>query len=179
MAYNRPRWGVQLCKLAQADALRKSMLHIEKLNIDARWGEYGLKRIADLVVEHKHQCIQIEDLINYFRGLERRFSQPDLLELLRKKVLGSMTIQIDGQTIQKSKPEAIADFLFRIGFIVARAEEEHYGYHHYSYSELPDLFSGKNSDGFSLMWEIHPCYREALNIKKLNAEQRNQKNLSH
>lgn len=179
LAYNRPRWGVQLCKLAQADALRKSMLHIEKLNIDARWGEYGLKRIADLVVEHKHQCIQIEDLINYFRGLERRFSQPDLLELLRKKVLGSMTIQIDGQTIQKSKPEAIADFLFRIGFIVARAEEEHYGYHHYSYSELPDLFSGKNSDGFSLMWEIHPCYREALNIKKLNAEQRNQKNLSH
>ena len=176
LAYNRPRWGVQLCKLAQDDALRKRMSHIEKLNIDARWGEYGLKRIADLVVEHKHQCIQVEDLINSFRGLERRFPQTDLLEIIRKKILNSLNIQVDGQKI--TKPEDIADFLYRIGFIVARAEEEYHGYHHYSYSELPDLFSGRSGHGFDLMCEIHPCYREALNIKKLNAEQRNQKSLS-
>ena len=178
LAYNRPRWGIQLCKLAQDDALKKNMSHIEKLNIDARWGEYGLKRISDLVVEHKHQCAQVEDLITSFRGLERRFSQLDLLELIRKKILGSLTVQIDGQMIPKNKPEAIADFLYRIGFMMPRSEEDNYGYHHYSYSELPDLFSGRNNHGFNFIWEIHPCYRESLNIKKLNAGKRNQKTYS-
>ena len=32
LAYNRPRWGVQLCKLAQSDALKKNMLHIFNLD---------------------------------------------------------------------------------------------------------------------------------------------------
>ena len=173
LAYNRPRWGVQLCKLAQEDAIRKNMSHIGKRNIDTRWGEYGLKRIADLVVQHKHQCPQVEDLVNSFRSLDRRFPQRELLEIIRKKILNSLNIQIDGQKIHKS--ESIADFLYRIGFIVARAEEDGYGYYHYNYSDLPDLFSGGNND-FNLIWEIHPCYREALNIKKLNAEQRNAKN---
>ncbi|STZ75449.1 P-loop ATPase, Sll1717 family [Bergeriella denitrificans] len=175
LAYNRPRWGVQLCKLAQEDAIRKSMSHIAKLNIDARWGEYGLKRIADLVVEHKHQCMQVEDLVTSFRGLDRRFPQTELLEIIRKRILNSLIVQIDGQ--KATKPEEIADFLYRIGFIVARTEEDGYGYHHYNYSDLPDLFSGHRKNGFNLIWEIHPCYREALNIKKLNAEQRNAKNL--
>ena len=95
------------------------------------------------------------------------------MEIIRKKILNSLNIQIDGQKIHKS--ESIADFLYRIGFIVARAEEDGYGYYHYNYPDLPDLFSGGNND-FNLIWEIHPCYREALNIKKLNAEQRNAKN---
>lgn len=177
LAYNRPRWGVQLCKLAQAHAIQNNMSRIEKTNIDARWGEYGLKRIADLVVEHKHQCNQVEDLVNSFRGLDRRFPQKDLMEIIRKKILNSLNLLIDGKKV--TAPEEVADFLYRIGFIVARSEEEGYGYHHYSYSELPDLFSSKNGDGFNLIWEIHPCYREALNIKKLNAEQRNAKKSYH
>ncbi|WP_369671632.1 hypothetical protein, partial [Enterococcus faecium] len=94
--------------------------------------EYGLKRIADLVVEHKHQCPQVEDLVNSFRSLDRRFPQRELLEIIRKKILNSLNIQIDGQKIHKS--ESIADFLYRIGFIVARAEEDGYGYYHYNYS---------------------------------------------
>lgn len=169
LSYNRPRWGIQLCKLAQKNALANNMSLIEKRDIDARWGEYGLKRISDLIVEHKHQCNQVEDLVNSFRGLERRFPQHELLEIIRKKIISSLNVQIDGRKCTKT--EEIADFLYRIGFIVARSEDG-YGYHHYSYSNLPDLFSGKNNNGFNLIWEIHPCYREALDIKKLNAEQR-------
>ena len=169
LSYNRPRWGIQLCKLAQKNALANNMSLIEKRDIDARWGEYGLKRISDLIVEHKHQCNQVEDLVNSFRGLERRFPQHELLEIIRTKIINSLNVQIDGKKCTKT--DEIADFLYRIGFIVASSEDG-YGYHHYSYSDLPDLFSGKNNNGFNLIWEIHPCYREALDIKKLNAEQR-------
>lgn len=56
LSYERPRWAIQLCKLATEAALRKHLTRISKDSIDEVWGEYGAKRIEDLVAEHKHQC---------------------------------------------------------------------------------------------------------------------------
>ena len=66
--YERPRWAIQLSKLAQEAALRHNWDRITKDSIDEVWGEYGVKRIEDLVAEHKHQCPQVSELINAFRG---------------------------------------------------------------------------------------------------------------
>ena len=71
LAYERPQWAVQLCKLAQEAAIRNRADLISKDHIDQVWGEYGAKRIADLVAEHKHQCPQVEELLNSFRGANR------------------------------------------------------------------------------------------------------------
>ena len=68
LSYERPRWAIQLCKLAQEAALRHNWDRITKDSIDEVWGEYGVKRIEDLVAEHKHQCPQVSELINAFRG---------------------------------------------------------------------------------------------------------------
>ncbi len=59
LSYNRPRWAIQLCKLAQSYAVKEGSDLIYKQHIDTIWGEYGNKRIADLVSEHKHQCNEI------------------------------------------------------------------------------------------------------------------------
>ena len=86
LSYERPRWAIQLCKLAQEAALKIKSGVITKQSIDDVWGEYGAKRIADLVAEHKHQCPQVNELINSFRGAERLMTRAALLAWIKNHV---------------------------------------------------------------------------------------------
>lgn len=169
LSYKRPRWAIQLCKLTQALAIREHSEKISKSHIDTIWGEYGLKRISDLVSEHKHQCSVVNELINAFRNCNRQMTREELIEIINKKIVTHISVVIDGNSA-KSAVE-IAHFLFRIGFIVARSESEE-EYEHYAFDDMPDLLSSRTCDDFKMKWEIHPCYREALDIKKINKSQR-------
>lgn len=165
LSYKRPRWAVQLCKLTQNLAIKENSPLIEKRHIDTVWGEYGYKRISDLVSEHKHQCNTINEIINAFRDCERKLTREQLISIINTRILPHIRVSIDS-VITKS-PFEVASFLYRIGFIVARSDDGD-EYEHYSYDELPDLLSNRTNDDFKMRWEIHPCYREALDIKKLN-----------
>ncbi len=169
LAYHRPRWGIQLCKLAQAEALKEEATLIERGHIDKVWGNYGAKRIADLIAEHKHQCPEVEELLSAFRGAERRMSREVLLTWIKNRVCNHMTPTIEGRSTNQAMQ--IAHFLFRIGFIVARAELDNETYEHYYFDDMPDFLSGRTNADFNVVWEIHPCYREALDIVKLNRHQ--------
>jgi len=167
LAYERPRWGIQLCKLAQESALRHQSSTITKEHIDEVWGEYGAKRIADLVAEHKHQCPQVEELVNGFRGAERLMTRDQLFNWINNRIANHLAAHIEGQIVRS--PMDIAHFLYRLGFIVARSDRDDGSYEHYTFDQMPDFLSSRTDDDFGLKWEIHPCYREALDIKKLNA----------
>jgi len=160
---------LQLCKLAQRNALNKVRDKISKDDIDSVWGEYGSKRIADLVAEHKHQCNDVEELINGFRGEHGKMSRDNLFRCINNKILSHMNVYIDKKVA--SSPMEVAIFLFRIGFLTACSEDGD-GYEHYSFREMPDLLSSRTSNDFNMQWEIHPCYRQALDIKKINRSQR-------
>lgn len=169
LSYERPRWAIQLCKLAQESALRRHRELITKEDIDDVWGEYGTKRIADLVAEHKHQCPQIEELLNGFRGCERLLSRDQLFSWINNRISNHLSPRIEGEEVRS--PQAIARFLYRLGFIMARSESPD-GYEHYRFDQMPDFLSSRTDDDFGLKWEIHPCYREALDIKKLDRSHR-------
>ncbi len=62
----------------------------------------------------------------------------------------------------------IARFLYRVGFIVARSDGTDDNYEHYRFDQMPDFLSARTNDDFGVKWEIHPCYRQALDIKKLD-----------
>lgn len=62
--------------------------------------------------------------------------------------------------------------MYRLGFIVARSEGEGDSYEHYRFDQMPDFLSGRTNEDFSLKWEIHPCYRQALDIQKLDESHR-------
>lgn len=62
---------------------RRGDSRISKDHLTDVWGEYGQKRIADLVAEHKHQCGQIEELLNSFRGCERFLTRDQLSDGLK------------------------------------------------------------------------------------------------
>lgn len=172
LAYKRPRWAVQLCKLARAAALAAGHTHIDKQHIDSVWGQYGIKRIEDLTVEHKHQCSEIEELIYAFKNAKRRMTKHELCEWINSHIILHMQPIIEGAKIRS--PLGIAHFLFRIGFIVARyeSEKEDEGYEHFDYDKMPNLLNTRTSTERGILWEIHPCFRQALDIQKMSREER-------
>lgn len=170
LSYERPRWAIQLCKLAQEAALRKHSGRITKDSIDEVWGEYGAKRIEDLVAEHKHQCPQVNELLNAFRGAQRLMERGELFTWIKNRVSQHLDVTIEGKPTRS--PRDIARFLYRIGFIVARSENPDGEYEHYRFDQMPDFLLARTDDDFSVKWEIHPCYRQALDIQKLNKSHR-------
>jgi len=171
LSYERPRWAIQLCKLSQDRAVKVNDKRINREHITDIWGEYGIKRIADLVAEHKHQCDQIEELLNGFRGCERLMTRAELFTWINNRISTHIEPNIEGERTRN--PREIAQFLYRLGFILARSESEtgdlsEANYEHYSFDQMPDFLSSRTDDDFGVKWEIHPCYREALNIKKLD-----------
>jgi hypothetical protein len=171
LSYERPRWAIQLCKLAQESALRHSSGRINKASIDEVWGEYGEKRIQDIVSEHKHQCPQINELLNAFRGAERLMAREDLFAWIQNRVSNHLEVFIEGDRTRSARD--IAQFLYRVGFILARSENvDDAQYEHYRFDQMPDFLSARSDHDFSIKWEIHPCYRQALDIKKLNQSHR-------
>jgi len=170
VSYERPRWAIQLCKLAQEAALRRNAVRITKACIDEVWGEYGEKRIEDLVAEHKHQCPQVNELVNAFRGANRLLTRADLFTWINNRVSEHLEVTIEGERTRS--PREIARFLYRLGFIVARSENEGGSYEHYRFDQMPDFLSARSDDDFGVTWEIHPCYRQALDIKKLDHSHR-------
>jgi hypothetical protein len=169
LAYERPRWAIQLCKLAKDAAVRGGETHISKTSIDDVWASYGYKRIADLVAEHKHQCPEVEELVNAFRGADRQLTTEALFKWINNHIVNHIDAAIEGSRTRSTRE--IARFMYRIGFIVARSDGET-GYEHYRFDQMPDLLSGRTNHDFGLTWEIHPCYREALDIKKLDKAHR-------
>jgi len=165
VSYERPRWAIQLCKLAQSAALRNKHSHIQKEDIDSIWGGYGAQRISDLVAEHKHQCPQIQELLNGFRGCERLMSRDNLLKWIKNHISNHLVPIIEGD--ENRSEREIAHFLYRLGFIMARSDSDD-GYEHYSFNQMPDFLTSRTDSDFNLKWEIHPCYREALDIQKLD-----------
>ena len=139
---------------------------ITKDSLDEVWGEYGAKRIADLVAEHKHQCPELEELLNGFRGCERLMSRGELFKWITNRICNHLAPRIEGPGTRSA--QQIARFLYRLGFILARSESADGSYEHYRFDQMPDFLSSRTDDDFGVKWEIHPCYREALDIKKLD-----------
>jgi hypothetical protein len=166
LSYERPRWAIQLCKLAQKAAVRSNRPKIIREDIDEVWGAYGAKRIDDVVAEHKHQCPEIEEILTAFRGSERLLTRDVLLRWIKNHISMHMDTTIDGKRVRDQI--SIARFLYRIGFLVARSDNADETYEHYRFDQMPDFLSVRTNDDFGVKWEIHPCYREALDIQKLN-----------
>lgn len=170
LSYGRPRWAIQLCKAAQKDAIRLRDARIGRNNIDNVWGDYGSKRIDDLVAEHKHQCREINELINSFRGASRLMHKNELMTWINNRILAHLKPRINNRLV--GSPVEVAQYLFQIGFLQARSEETSGNYEHYSFDQMSDFLTSRTNDDFGVQWEIHPCYRQALDIKQINKSQR-------
>ena len=128
-----------------------------------------LKRVSEYIRkqylgEHRHQCEQLEMLIEIFRDGPRSYSSIELIDLINETIIkNGKKVFIDGVE-KECNEKQIGKFLYRIGFITLRNNEYNKALGLTRYEDDPYLFSEYNIDG-SQQWEIHQAYRTVLKIK--------------
>ena len=174
LSAGRPRWMSQLCRLAGVEASKHQKEVIGTTEINGVMKVYSRFRLNDIYKEHSHQYEGLQKLIETFSNSPSRYTTGDLLTQLAKNYLnlvGAGNVpDLDGYPFQR--PLQLAHFLFKIGFIVGRREQIGNSSiaEFVRYEERPELLvDGRNTDD-GLLWEIHPAYREALNIGKEQRE---------
>ncbi len=169
LSAGRPRWAAHLCKLAGNLAFDKRLDRITWDCLKYRLREYGQARLADLYKEHRHQYPTMQDAIESFSKGKARFTTRELFTILTERVIKPLGLpQIDGISAVKGSI-TLANFLYRIGFIAARDETDSAGLDFVRYEERPDLLSTTVNLDDGMVWEIHPSYREALGIRKVDS----------
>lgn len=164
LARYRPRWMVELCKLAAANAVKRRSDKIGLDDLTARLEDFGKTRIDDIIAEFRAQCEKIELVIQSFKGKMEHFKTDELVKHVRANLSGR-DIRIAGVSGRPSDTEIIR-FLFQIGFLTARRDLANGEYRHYSFFDEPSLLSdGANDLGVS--WEVPSCFRQALQLKNV------------
>lgn len=165
LSAGRPRWAAQLCKIAAKDAYVKNKDVIKKGNVNFAMDEYSRSRITDLYKEHNHQCTNIKNLIEIFRNGKKYYRTKDLLDVLEKHLPAVLRdVCIDGKESTADALE-LAHFLYRIGFITLRSDEYNKALGFTRFEDSPNLLILANLN-LEDLWEIHPAYRSALNLKE-------------
>lgn len=160
----RPRWIIELCKLAADRATKDLRSKIGLDDLVKRLEDFGVMRIQDLVAEFRAQCEKVHTVIESFKGRPEQFKTDELIKHL-KAHLSNVDIRIAGIAGKPSEME-ILRFLFQIGFITARGDLDGGDYRHYSFFDEPHLLrDGASDQGVS--WEIPSCFRQALQLKNV------------
>lgn len=162
LARYRPRWMIELCKLAAARSAARARQKIGLDDLTNNLEDFGKKRVEDLVAEFRAQCEKVELMLQSFKGKPEQFKTDELVRHVRANLTGR-DIRIAGVSGQPTEIEMIR-FLFQVGFLTARRDFPDKTYRHYSFFDEPSLLSnGANDLGVS--WEVPSCYRQALQLK--------------
>ena len=170
LSAGRPRWMCQLCRFAGMAADKDGKSLIGKPQINAVLKKYSRFRLNDIYKEHSHQYADLEKLVETFSNCPARYTTGDLLSQLMvnyvNRVGGNNVPELDG--FRYTYPMQLAHFLYKIGFIVARKEHEGDSGNadFVKFEERPELLTDHRNPDDQLLWEVHPSYRDALNIGK-------------
>lgn len=166
---HRPRWLSQISRMSgvQAKFNRKEKIDIECIMQIAQ--TFGKNRIADLSKEHSHQFSHIDKLLDSFRSSYSEYRYGSLMKRINSgysmKIGLNNIPEIDG--VKYKSPEQIGKFLYKIGFISRKAED---GIEFHHFQDKPDLFESSDNKSNNLVWAVHPCYRNYLEITNGEAE---------
>jgi len=164
LSRRRPRWLVELAREAAKAANSAHRRTISLPDITGCLEAFGKKRIADTVAEFSPQCPQIDELIAAFSRQAEEYSTAELVVTLEKRVLQAITPSIVG-VMGAPRPVDVAAFLFQIGFLSARRNLDGGEYEHLTYVDKPDLLRTRTNIDDGVRWEIHPVFRQALQMR--------------
>jgi hypothetical protein len=169
LSAKRPRWMVQLCRLASKHAARNDQSLIGIQDISAVMRRFGKLRLSDLHKEHAHQMPRLQSVLEVYAGGKAIYSTNELLTRLEEKIIAraGIPIVVEGETV--STAVELAHFLYRIGFIWGRSKDRGDPWVFVSYDDRPDLLREKANLDDGLDWSIYPSYRNVLRIKQLYA----------
>jgi hypothetical protein len=166
LSAGRPRWAAQLCKMAGKDAFGKNHTLIAMNNVREVLKSYGKFRIADLYKEHLHQCPRLEEVIEAFSGGIPRYTTKELLSVLTDKLIRNRGLPVIDGIPAVNGSLTVAHFLYRIGFVTGRDENDAAGLGFIRFEDRPNLLSTAVNLDDDNVWEIHPAYRDVLRIRE-------------
>lgn len=169
LSWHRPRWLIELCKVAATSAAKNRNARISLQDIVDQLDEFGRKRIADMVAEFRSQCPEIQDLVYAFSGQAERYDTGELLRTIERRILPGVHPRIVGMPARVGSRD-VAQFLYQVGFLSARLDHKDGRYDHFSFSDKPNLLSVTTNIDEGLSWEIHPVFRNALKLKDVESK---------
>lgn len=170
LSKHRPRWMVELCKVAGKRAQRLNHIRINRDDILAELTAFGERRIQDTIAEFRSQCPEIQEILVSFRRTQEEMSTAELFSVIKNKVLNHLTPHIVG-VMGTAQAKDVASFLFEIGFIFGRLDLDDGSYEHITFSERPHLLKSRTNIDDGLRWEIHPIFRQALEVRDVEGRE--------
>ncbi len=163
----RPRWALQLCRMAVAAELKNGRTpeQISLPMIENIINSYGELRLQQVVAEHIHQCPNIKDLLLTFARKGSLFTTDKLLKTINK---AREIIDITLPPNEHPDDMSIAHFLFMIEFI-SGVEKKPGSTREmiFRYNQKPYLLMSATNYDEGLDWRVHPAYWGALHISGL------------
>jgi hypothetical protein len=155
---------IELAKTAGIKAVKNKHSKINRHDIFEVLDVFGKKRVEDTIAEFRSQCPEVGELLSAFSRENEELSTDELIQIINTKILSHTSPNITG-CIGKSTALDVAAFLFEIGFIYARRDFFDGSYEHISFSDKPALLKSRTNVDSGFKWEIHPVYRQALEIR--------------
>jgi len=164
LSMHRPRWAIELSKVAAQSAVKKTKPRIGRDEIFENLDAFGRRRIEDTCAEFRSQCPEIDECIGAFARGPEQFQTDELLKLIENKILNHLSPRIVGVA---GKPTArdVAAFMFQVGVFFGRREFPDGSYEHVGFSAGPALWKSRTDLDRGLSWEVHPVFRQALEIR--------------
>lgn len=169
---NRPRDLIKLLTSAARAAYQKEHEKISSSDLESVFSDYSHGRITDLVLEFKSEMPEIEVLLYNMKPTTREQRQKEKRwlynsdELLTKIKNIQQSHKFTFKNGALASPKAIAEFLYKIDFIIARDADEA-GKARWTHFDQNRVLQSQFVD-FGYQWEVHPAYRWALQPKNVH-----------
>ena len=168
---NRPRDLIKLLTEAGKEAYRNDHSIIKSKDLESIFANYSHGRINDLVLEFKTEMPEIDRLL-YNMGPSTKLREKELrwvysndrLITKLKNIRSNHTLTFANG--QPATEKAIAEFLYKIDFIIARSEGPD-GNPIWTHFDQNRMLQSQFVD-FGYHWEVHPAYRWALQPKSVH-----------
>lgn len=169
---NRPRDLVKLLTSAARVSYQRGNTQIKSADLEAVFSDYSHGRITDLTLEFKSEMPEIERLLYNMKPSSKKHLEKEKRWLYSGDELITKIKSIRQNhnfTFTNGRPptdRAIAEFLYKIDFIIARDEDER-GQPTWTHFDQNRLLQSQFVD-FGYKWEVHPAYRWALQPKSVH-----------
>lgn len=172
MIRERPRDLINLCLAGATEAAKNEHTVIQTSDWENIFRPYSIERFNDTIIEHRLEFNGegVSELLNAMKTTRKeannkknKFNYDELFQKVNN-VLSQKHITNNSKTVV-STDEAM-EFLYRIGFFVARKQSTEGFIDRRGYIDDPNLIKQKKGYEF----EIHPAFRWALNYNDDNED---------
>jgi hypothetical protein len=166
----RPRDLIKLLSGAARNAYVNKHDVISSYDLESSFSNYSNGRIQDLILEFRSEMPEIERLLYNMRPTKKEseikkkkflYEKGDLMSKL------SNIINTQSLSFRSGKPVTpinVAEFLYKIDFIIARDGEDET--REWVFFDQNRMLQSQFVD-FGYKWEVHPAYRWALNPRSV------------